>query len=128
MLGSAFTFPGRTVGLPGKQQTIRDLTNRIVGTDKGDFSTIYYDPSELSPEQRIAQKFWQERFKANNIPLPIQRTPQAPMLYNGNLVAGEPRSIPKTFTKSEINALKAANNTSGKKKKQPVDFNAIINR
>lgn len=129
MLGSAFTFPGRTVGLPGKQQTIRDLTNRIVGTDKGDFSTIYYDPSELSPEKRIAQKFWQERFKANGVPLPIKRTQQTPMLYNGNLVAAEPRAIPKTFTKSEINVLKVANKaTTGKKKKQPVDFNAIINR
>jgi len=128
MLGSAFTFPGRTVGLPGKQQTIRDLTNRIVGTDKGDFNTIYHDPSELTPEQQKAQKFWEERFKANGIPLPKKTTPQGPTLYNGNIVGAKPQPIPKTFTKSELNALRVANKTSGKKKKQPVDFNAIVNR
>lgn len=129
MLGSAFTFPGRTVGLPGKQQTIRDLTNRIVGANGADFNTVYHDPSELTEQQRVAQKFWEERFKANGIPLPKKTTPQAPVLYKGNIVAAKPQAIPETATKSDLNNLKVASKAAtAKKKKQPVDFNAVINR
>lgn len=39
MLGSLFTFPGRTLGLPGKGSTVRDVVGAIPGmkTNRGEF-------------------------------------------------------------------------------------------
>jgi len=126
MLGSAFTFPGRTVGLPGKQQTVRDLTNRIVGTSGNDFTTVTHSPSELTPDQQVAQKFWQERANASGKSLPVNKQTQ-PAIINNKLVVPTNYSIPKKFNAVELRNMKKATSTTSKKK-QPVNFNAIINR
>jgi hypothetical protein len=127
MLGSAFTFPGRTVGLPGKQATIRDLTERIVGTGKGDFSTQSHAPSELPLDQQQAQKFWAERAKAAGGNPGVIPKPTQPTLIDNKVTVPSGYTTPSKTTASQKLALKNSTAT-GKKKKQPVNFNAIINR
>lgn len=125
MLGSAFTWPGRSAGLPGKQQFIRNAAENLTGAGRGDFQTIYHDPSELSPQQQKDQTFWKERAAASGVRLPTPPKPDYPTLYNP--VNGQPRVVQPKITKSQIAAMKASA-AKPKKKKLPVDFKSIVNR
>ena len=130
MIGSAFTFPGRTVGLPSKQQNLRDFVNRLVGTDKTDFGIVYRNPAELSLQDQELQKYWLERAKANGVTITKPVFKPSITLKDGVVVNSS--SAPLLVKHSSSDILKAkhaqslAKKTSGKK--QPVDFNAIVNR
>jgi len=130
MIGSAFTFPGRTVGLPSKQQNLRDFVNRLVGTDKTDFGIVYRNPAELSLQDQELQKYWLERAKANGVTITKPVFKPSITLKDGVVVNSG--SAPLLVKHSSSDILKAkhaqslAKKTSGKK--QPVDFNAIVNR
>lgn len=126
MIGSAFTFPGRTVGLPSKQQNLRNFVNKLVGTDKNDFGIVYRDPSELSPQDQNLQKYWLERAKAAGVEIP-KPTVKTPSVINGNLIVPDNYITPSKINASEKLALKRASAKTNKKK-QPVDFNAIVSR
>lgn len=51
LLGSMFSFPGRTLGLPGKTQTIRNVVDDFINTNGGDFEKRF-DTENLTPLQQ----------------------------------------------------------------------------
>lgn len=130
MIGSAFTFPGKTVGLPSKQQNLRDFVNKLVGTDKTDFGIVYRNPAELSPQDQNRQKFWLERAKAAGVTIPKPMPKPSINLKDGVVTTMHTAPLPIKHSTSEINKLKRAEQASKKNssKKRPVDFNAIVNR
>lgn len=51
LLGSMFSFPGRTLGLPGKEATLRSLVRNFLETNGEDFEKRY-DTESLTPLQQ----------------------------------------------------------------------------
>ena len=125
MLGSTFTWPGRTLGLPGKQESLRNFAEKMTGAGRGDFQTVIKSPEDLSPAQRNAQQFWKERANAAGIKLPIQKPIAAPIT---TVAAAPVYPQLKRYTKQEMNTAKKVASASKKKTKQPVPFQQIVNR
>lgn len=55
LIGSTFTYPGRIIGLPGKQQNIRNLVNSLTGTEKGEFKVIDQTDNLTPLEQNMVR-------------------------------------------------------------------------
>jgi hypothetical protein len=51
LIGSVFSFPGRTLGLPGKQAGIRDFVNQFIATNGSDFEKRI-NTDRLTPLQK----------------------------------------------------------------------------
>lgn len=51
LLGALFSFPGRTLGLPGKEQTLRKMVGAFIDTNGQDFEKRY-DTENLTPLQK----------------------------------------------------------------------------
>lgn len=51
LLGSMFSFPGRTLGLPGKEATLRKMVDAFIDTEGVDFEKRY-DMENLTPLQK----------------------------------------------------------------------------
>lgn len=51
LLGSLFTYPGRVLGLPGKQQSLNKLSQQLTGAEGIDFNKVEQD-ARLTPLQR----------------------------------------------------------------------------
>jgi len=125
MLGSTFTYPGRTLALPGKTAFLRDVAYRVTGSSGRDFATKAPDMGKLTPEQAKAQKFWENRANppAALPPMPVQTVPQA------DVKTAPPLPARGRHSKTEIRQARLASKASkGKKTKQPVNFNQVINR
>lgn len=51
LIGTMFSFPGRTLGLPGKEATLRKVVNAFIDTNGQDFDK-QIDPDKLTPLQK----------------------------------------------------------------------------
>lgn len=122
LLGSTFTYPGRTLLLPGKTAALRDVAYRVTGSSGQDFETRQPDLSRLQPEQQRAQKFWYDRANPDQT-LPAL-TPNTPPV-NINEIA--PLPTPGRHTKVDIRNAKKST-AKGKKTKQPVPFAQVVGR
>lgn len=57
LLTSVFSYPGRTLGLPGKGQTVRNFTNNLTGVDSSEYTVV--PRTDLTPVQQNQQRVLQ---------------------------------------------------------------------
>lgn len=126
MLGSVFTYPGRTLGLPGKQELIRNAAQRVLPTGKVDFTTQGFSPADLSPQLQKNQKIWEEQYRK----MKDGALPKAPSLQVVQPFNGVPQTVTRkpSISKPTKQALQSAKNSvsKAKRKKAPVDFQSLI--
>jgi len=135
MLASTFTYPGRTLGLPGKSQLTREVAYRATGASWEDFTSTKYSITDLPPDQQRAQAYWSNRAKELGIDKPtgMDNPPEAvtsapSTSVNTNLKLLESQYGPaQKFSKRDIREAKVKKSTSSKNK-TPVPFNQIVGR
>lgn len=67
LLGSTFTYPGRTLGLPGKQAGLRQAAAAIsLDTKSTEWTKVDYEPQDLPNRAAIEQAIWNERYSVAN--------------------------------------------------------------
>lgn len=108
MLGFTFTYPGRTIGLPGKGQMIRDITNNIgFATSLDEWKIQQYTADDLPTDYaKLRQQIWSERYNLENGTV----GPEAPSKEYLR-VMGYPEPTPEItptekLSKAELRALK----------------------
>lgn len=112
LLGSMFTYPGRILGLPGKQQTINDVVRSFIDTNGTDF--IKEDQmNRLTP----LEQNWVRVLKGDTSQEAVDALYTAPTPGQFNWYTIPPLNVPQPFvapsevqvtTKSQIAAEKAA--------------------
>ena len=128
MLGSVYTYPGRTLMLPSKSNINKTIAYRLTGQTKGDITTQKYTPADLNAKSQREQQFWYNRA---NSPQPTT-TSDVKQFINNNLQNPQvttTMSLPtlQKYTKTQIRQSTPA--TSKKKKaKTPVPFQQIIGK
>lgn len=125
MLGSTFTYPGKTLALPSKSGFVRGAAEKLTGSTGRDFRYEKYTPEDLSPNKRREQQFWAER-SGNVEEQPVTPDGPAPLpIYS------QPGTAPissERYSKSDIREASKAGSRAKKaaKTKQPVPFTQIF--
>jgi hypothetical protein len=135
MLSSTFTYPGRTLGLPGKGQITREVAYRATGASWRDFTSESYANTDLPPEAQRAQSYWANRAKEMGLdgnegmgaPKPAA-TPVPSTDINTNLKTLQSQyGAAKKFSKRDIREVKKTG-SNGKRTKQPVPFEQLVDK
>ena len=131
MLGSVYTYPGRTLMLPGKGQINREVAYNITGAGREDISSKEYTPSDLSEKSRREQQYWYNRANA-----PAEKTPT--VTEYADLAMKQPTPtrvlsgpVIEKYTRYQIRqaqqaAKKARSGRGGRKQRTPVPFEQIV--
>lgn len=116
LINSTFTYPGRTLGLPGKNQAIKDLVKNFIDTNGTDFESKI-QTERLTP----LQQKWVEVLKGDTSEEAIDALYQSPATNQFNGYTIPPLDLPfnPSFdSSSEYKAPKASKTlTKGKKQK-----------
>ena len=125
LLGSVFTYPGRTLGLPGKQAALRDAVGNFIKTDDAEYlKRTYQNPdgslnargeAELSPGQKNLMRV----LLGDTSPQALDALYQSPQGFTMP-PATLPFNIPETVpinTRTQVLADKAARKAAAKKAK-----------
>lgn len=121
LIGSMFTFPGRTLGLPGKEASIRKFVSNFIATNGKDFDK-QFNTQDLTP----LQQNWIRVLKGDTSKEAVDAlySSPAPGKFAGYtlppLSLPERVDVPQTSrvpTRSETAALKASKKATGPKKK-----------
>lgn len=119
ILGSMFTYPGRTLGLPGKNATLKKIVNDFITTNGSDFEKRL-DEDRLTP----LQKNWVRVLKGDLSEEAIDNlyNSPAPGQFNGYTLPPLALPVrPKTRTVPKRTGLPSRSSTSrGKKKALPI--------
>lgn len=125
MLGSTFTYPGRTLQLPGKGQILRNVAYRATGATGQDFVYEKQSPDELSPDRQRSQQYWYERAQAAGR---TDTKPAIPVSPKINIKQESPSGVPvRKYSKSQkYAASQLSKKRRTRKSKQPVPFNQLV--
>jgi len=124
LLGSTFTYPGRTLGMPGKGAALRGIAQLPFGTTSAEWGKINYTnadlPAWLAREQEIMQKIAGKNGES------VTATPGSSPQAVPTDVTGLP-DMPDTrdYSKTELNELKkkaAAAKAAAKKRSKTATF------
>jgi hypothetical protein len=133
LLGSIFTYPGRTLGLPGKQATLRNAVDGFTGTDASQFIKKTYQnedgslnargQAELSDSQKALVRVLGGDTSSDALDRLYVAQNGMPMLPPTVLPFNVPEKIP-LLSKTQLAAAKAAGKSakgsSGKTVAKPV--------
>lgn len=127
LLGSTFTYPGRVLGLPGKAQALRDVASIPFPTDSGDWEKKIYSTEDLPEMQQHRQEIWANEYlkemgyNVGDVPpsVAIQRMMLADVVV-------PKQDFGKSYTKSELNALKQASKEAKATSGAAKDGNGIL--
>lgn len=151
-LGSTFTYPGRTLGLPGKTQGMQKLVRIGLDTNTNEWQTRSYTPEQLPNADRLRQEIWAERYSVKNgienkwddardsgkmLPevtkatVDVKKARQAVPL-GGNIRPEEKRQLKKQYSdsvksyKKSVSTAKAAAKKAAKTKAKTTTFPARL--
>lgn len=151
-LGSTFTYPGRTLGLPGKTQGMQKLVRIGLDTNTKEWQTRSYTPEQLPNADRLRQEIWAERYSVKNgienkwddardsgkmLPevtkatVDVKKARQAVPL-GGNIRPEEKRQLKKQYSESvksykkSVSAAKASAKKAAKAKAKVTTFPARL--
>lgn len=130
MLGSIYTYPGRTLMLPSKSKINREIAYNITGASRGDISTRNYTPQDLSEKSRREQQFWYNRANAPQPRVPSVKEYIDTNIKNPTVVTTLSQPTLQKYTKSQIRQAQQATkrSTTGKRRKGkiPVPFEQLV--
>jgi hypothetical protein len=130
MLGSIYTYPGRTLMLPSKADINREIAYKIVGQERQDIETRKYTPADLKERSRNEQQFWYNRRNGINqiTDQDIQKFRQDNIKTPEVIVTSNPNEIQK-IAKSDLSKMeKTTGGKRGRRQRVPVPFEQIVNR
>lgn len=113
LLNSMFTYPGRILGLPGKEKTTRDLIKKIIETEGADFDKRLNE-AQLTPVQQAWVRVLKDNAKSED--LDALYTSPAPGQFNWYTLP--PQSLPiRPAAQSTMPEVKRRTNLPKKAKK-----------
>ena len=125
LLGSLFTYPGRTIGLPGKGETLRNVAEGITGQKASDFNKLD-NTVNLTPQQQRQSQVIKKFRQGQGTSVQTKTNGEVNFLpgqFNGYTV---PMNLPnierKTNiyepSKADLTAMKRAGRSSGSAKRR----------
>lgn len=120
LLGSMFTYPGRTLGLPGKTEMLRKVVDQFINTNGKDFDKDLQE-DRLTP----LQKQWIKVLKGDTSKETLDQlyNSPAPGGFNWYTLPPVRLEVPtpvKQLSKAEVKAMKGSGGRRGKKKALPI--------